>query len=79
MNAYNVTSPLNIWTKFGVWLSQTLFGRPSTGKNCVISIFYSIDRRGAGLGVGVGVGGIVTVKSEYSTYYSSLFGPNNEL
>ena len=28
---------------------------------------------------GGGVGGIVTVKCEYSIYYSSLFGPSNEL
>ena len=28
--------------------------------------------------VGEGVGGIVTVKCEYSTYHSSLFGSNNE-
>ena len=29
--------------------------------------------------LGGGVGGIITVKCEYSTYYSPLFGPNNEL
>ena len=28
---------------------------------------------------GGGLGEIVTVKCEYSTYNSSLFGPNNEL
>ena len=32
-----------------------------------------------GGGGGGGVGEIVIVKCEYSTYYSSLFGPNNEL
>ena len=31
------------------------------------------------VGGGGGVGEIVTVKCEYSTYYSSLFGLNNEL
>ena len=50
----NVTSPLNIWTKFGVWLLWTLFGRPSTGEHCVKYIFYSIEWRGA---VCVGGGG----------------------
>ena len=29
VNAYSVTSPLNIWTKFGVWLPRTLGGPPS--------------------------------------------------
>ena len=71
---YNVRSPLNSWTKFGVWLSRTLFGRPSAGENCV----YFLFSWGEGSG-GAGVGRIVTVKSEYSTYYSLLFGPNNEL
>ena len=47
----NVT---NIWTKFGVWLLWTLFGRPSTVENCVKYIFYSIEWRGA---VCVGGGG----------------------
>ena len=31
-NAYSVTSPLNIRTKFGVWLPRTLGGPPSKGK-----------------------------------------------
>ena len=77
-----MTSPLNIWTKLGVWLLRTLLGQPSTGENCVISIFYSIEWRGAVCGGGEkvgGVGGIVAVKCEYSTYYSSLIGPSNEL
>ena len=30
-NAYSVTSPLNIWTIFGVWLPRTLGGPPSKG------------------------------------------------
>ena len=47
LTGFNVTSPLNIWTKLRVWLLRTLFGRPSTGENCVISIFYSIEWRGA--------------------------------
>ena len=76
LTAYNVASPFDIWTKFRVWLLRTLFGRPTTGENCVISIFYSIVWRGAVLGGG---GGIFTVKCEYSTYYSSLFGPSYEL
>ena len=29
LNAYSETSPLNIWTKFGVWLPRTLGGPPS--------------------------------------------------
>ena len=78
LTAYNVPSPLNILAKFRVWLLRTLFGRPTTGENCVRSIFYSIEWRGAVLGGG-GVCGIVTVQCEYSTYYSSLFGPSNEL
>ena len=41
-NAYSVTSPLNIWTKFGVWLPRTLGGPPAKGKkNCRIHyLFY---------------------------------------
>ena len=31
LNAYSVTSPLNTWTKFGVWLPRTLDGPPSKG------------------------------------------------
>ena len=31
LNAYSVTSPLNIWTKFGVWLPRTLCGPRSKG------------------------------------------------
>ena len=42
LNAYSVTSPLNIWTKFGVWLPRTLDGPPSKGKNCVVFIIYFI-------------------------------------
>ena len=42
-NAYSVTSPLNIWTKFGVWLPRTLDGPPSKGKNCVVSIINFIE------------------------------------
>ena len=43
LNAYSVTSPLNICTKFGVWLPQTLGGPPTKGKNCVVSIIYLIE------------------------------------
>ena len=39
----SVTSPLNIWTKFGVWLPRTLDGPPSKGKNCVVSIINFIE------------------------------------
>ena len=42
-NAYSVTSPLNIWSKFSVWLPRTLGGPPSKGKNCVVSIIYFIE------------------------------------
>ena len=42
LNAYSVTSPLNIWTKFGVWLPRTLGDPPSKGKNFVESIIYFI-------------------------------------
>ena len=31
LNAYSVTSPLNIWTTFGVWLPRTLGGPPLKG------------------------------------------------
>ena len=50
LNAYSVTSPLNIWTKFGVWLPRTLDGPPSKGKNCVVSIINFIEwtARGGG-------------------------------
>ena len=43
LTAYNVTSPLNIWTRFGVWLARTLCGPPSKEKSCVVSIIYSIE------------------------------------
>ena len=42
-NAYSVTSPLNIWTKFGVWLPRTLGGPPSKGKKIVVSTIYFIE------------------------------------
>ena len=42
-NAYSVTSPLNIWTKFGVWLPRTLGGPPSKGKKNVVSTIYFIE------------------------------------
>ena len=38
LTAYNVTSPLNIWTKFCVWLPRRLCGPPSKEENCVVSI-----------------------------------------
>ena len=74
LTAYNVASPLNIWTKFRVWLLWTLFwSTHHRRKLChIYFLFYWVEGRG-------GVGGIVTVKCEYSTYYSSLFGPSNEL
>ena len=51
-NAYSVTSPLNIWTKFGVWLPRTLGGPPSTGKKIVVSTIYFIEWT-ANAGVGL--------------------------
>ena len=33
LTAYNVTSPLDNWTKFSVWLPLTLCGPPSKGDN----------------------------------------------
>ena len=38
-----MTSPLNIWTKFGVWLPRTFGGPPSKGQNCVVSTIYFIE------------------------------------
>ena len=50
LNAYSLTSPLNIWTKFGVWLPRTLGGQPQKGQNCVVSnLFYWVDREGGGV------------------------------
>ena len=47
LEAYNVKISSNIRTKrFGVSLPRTLFGRPSTGENCVVSIIYSIEWTG---------------------------------
>ena len=50
-NAYSVTSPLNIWTKFSVWLPQTLGGPPTKGLNFVVSTIYFIEwtAKGGGL------------------------------
>ena len=50
LNAYSVTSPLNIWTKFGVWLPRTLDGPPSKGKKLcrIYYLFYCVDREGGG-------------------------------
>ena len=52
LNAYSVTSPLNIWTKFGVWLPRTLGGPPSKGKHWVVSIIYFIEWTAKGGGRG---------------------------
>ena len=52
LNAYSVTSPLNIWTKFGVWLPRTLDGPPWKGKENVsylLFILLSGPRRGRGV------------------------------
>ena len=43
LNAYNVTSPLNILTKVGAWLPRTICGTPPKGENCVLSIIYFIE------------------------------------
>ena len=51
LNACSVTSPLNIWTKFGVWLPRTLDGPPSKGKKIVSYLFLILlsgPRRGGG-------------------------------
>ena len=45
----------------------------------LFSILLSGGERCVCLFGGGGVGGIITVKCEYSTYNSSIFGPNNEL
>ena len=51
LNAYSVTSPLNIWTKFGVWLPRTLDGPPSKEKivSYLLLILLSGPRRGGGV------------------------------
>ena len=51
LTAFNVTSPLNIWTKFCVWLSRTLGGPPAKEEGCVVSIIYSIEWIAKGGGV----------------------------
>ena len=51
LNAYSVTSPLNIWTKFGVWLPRTLGGPPSKGKKIVVSTIYFIEWTANGRGL----------------------------
>ena len=50
LNAYSVTSPLNIWTKFGVWLPRTLGGPPSKGKILSYPVFILLSgpRMGGG-------------------------------
>ena len=50
LNAYSVTSLLNIWTKFGVWLPRTLGGPPSKGKIVLYLLFILLSgpRRGGG-------------------------------
>ena len=50
LNAYSVTSPLNIWTKFGVWLPRTLGGPSSKGYNFVLYIIYFIEWTAKGRG-----------------------------
>ena len=52
LNAYSVTSPLNIWTKFGEWLLRTLGGPSSKGQNFVLSIIYFIEWIAKGVGGG---------------------------
>ena len=46
LTAYNVTSPLNILTKFGVWLSRRLCGPPSKEVLFPLSILLSGLRKG---------------------------------
>ena len=43
LTAYNVTSPLKIWTKFGVWLPLRLCGPPSKEENFIVSIIFFIE------------------------------------
>ena len=52
-NAYSVTSPLNIWTKFGVWLPRTLGGPPPKGKKLSYPLFILLSgpRMGGGGGL----------------------------
>ena len=53
LNAYSVTSPLNIWTKFSVWLPGTLGWSTLKGLNFVVSIIYFIDWTAKGGGGGL--------------------------
>ena len=55
LTAYNVTSPLNIWTKFRVWLLRTLFGDPPQEK--IVSYLFSILLSGGDRCWGGGAGG----------------------
>ena len=50
LNAYSVTSHLNICAKFGVWLPRTIGGPPSKGKKLcrIYYLFYWVDREGGG-------------------------------
>ena len=49
LNAYSVTSPLNIWTKFGVWLPRILGDPPIRINFCrIYYLFYCVDREGGG-------------------------------
>ena len=54
-NAYSVTSPLNIWTKFGVWLPRTLGGPPSKGKKLSYPLFILLS------GPRMGEGGLLPI------------------
>ena len=48
LTVYNVTSSLNIWAKFGVWLPRTLCG-PGEKEKIVSYLFYLVDcKRGGG-------------------------------
>ena len=48
LNAYSVTSPLNIWTKFGVWLLGHVVVHPQKDKilSYPLFILLSGSRRG---------------------------------
>ena len=52
LTAYNVASPLKIWTKFGVCLPRRLCGPPSKEENCVVSIIFFIEWTAKGVEVG---------------------------
>ena len=49
LNAYSVTSPLNIWTKFGVWLPRTVGGPPLKDKILSYPLFILLSEPRSGV------------------------------